>query len=210
MRERTDINDVAQAMQRYYAVQSYVYDATRWAYLFGRSDVVASIPGDVIAPYSILEIGCGTGFTLRALAHRFPNASITAYDASSHMVQRARQAVRSFGARVQVRHAPYKGDEAQSYDIVLMSYSLSMMQPFEDNVLASVARDLRPGGVIAVVDFESTQWSLFRSAMAANHVRMDGFMMPLLSSRFRCIDQRRRSAYGGLWNYLTFIGRNDA
>lgn len=198
-------------MQRYYAVQSMVYDATRWAYLFGRNRVVSLIPGVVHAPYSILEVGCGTGFTSRALARRFPQATIVAYDASSHMVERARRAVASFGSRVQIRHAVYDGNGTQDgkYDVALLSYSLSMMHPHESDVIRNVYNDLRPGGFIALVDFESTGWSTFRTVMKANHVRMDGFLMPLLEESFMTVVQERRTAFGGWWDYLVYIGQKE-
>lgn len=201
----------AQAMQRYYAVQSVVYDATRWAYLFGRKRVVSLIPNDVDPPSRILEVGCGTGVVTRALAQRFRSATITAYDASSHMARRARRAVSAFGSRVQVVRDVYAGSSNGYgfYDVALMSYSLSMMEPHASSVIQNVYNDLRPGGLIAVVDFDATPVSVFRSVMKANHVRLDGFMLPMLQERFDTIVAERHQSYGGWWTYLLFIGRKE-
>lgn len=204
-----DYRQQAQAMQRYYAVQSLLYDATRWAYLFGRKRVVSLIPGDPNAPLRILEVGCGTGHTAVALAERFPQATIVAYDASSHMVRRARRAVAAYGDRVQIRHAAYSGGTMhdEKYDVALFSYSLSMMHPHESDIIRDVCSDLRPGGILALADFLSTKWPIFRSVMKANHVRMDGFVLPLLENSFATMISERRIAYGGWWEYLVYIGQ---
>ncbi len=50
--------------------------------------------GDRLAPYapgSLLDAGCGEGFTLRALAERFPRAARTGVDADAAAIAFARQ-----------------------------------------------------------------------------------------------------------------------
>jgi S-adenosylmethionine-diacylgycerolhomoserine-N-methlytransferase len=105
----------------------------------------------------------------------------------------------------------YDGNGTQDgkYDVALLSYSLSMMHPHESDVIRNVYNDLRPGGFIALVDFESTRWSTFRTVMKANHVRMDGFLMPLLEESFMTVVQERRTAFGGWWDYLVYIGQKE-
>jgi S-adenosylmethionine-diacylgycerolhomoserine-N-methlytransferase len=46
-------------MSGYYAWQSRIYDATRWAFLFGRDALLDDLqlkPGN-----TVVEVGCGTG-----------------------------------------------------------------------------------------------------------------------------------------------------
>ena len=42
--------------------------------------------------------------------------------------------------------------------------------------------------------------------MQANHVRMEAHLHPVLRASFTPIVHRLHRAYGGLWQYLTFIG----
>lgn len=53
--------------------------------------VLLDLWGDRPDPKSILEFGCGTGLLTRALRARFPGAALTATDASSDMLEIARE-----------------------------------------------------------------------------------------------------------------------
>jgi S-adenosylmethionine-diacylgycerolhomoserine-N-methlytransferase len=74
-------------IQNYYKLQSKIYDATRWTFLFGRKKLVRVLPFDKDAAIDILEIGCGTGYNLKRLAKAFPNARITGLDVSEDMIR---------------------------------------------------------------------------------------------------------------------------
>ena len=100
-------------MQRYYKLQSKIYDATRWSFLFGRNQIIREIPLDPAGKWNILEVGCGTGYNLRNLAARFPNAQLTGLDVSTDMVDLSIKNTRTFGDRVKVLAQPYTlGDTA--------------------------------------------------------------------------------------------------
>jgi len=43
--------------------------------------------------------------------------------------------------------------------------------------------------------------------MGVNHVRMNGQLRPLLQAGFEPLINRVEAAYGGVWQYLTFVGR---
>ncbi len=47
---------------------------------------VSQIPLEEAAPLHILDVGCGTGVYTKALAKRFPNAQIVAFDMNADMV----------------------------------------------------------------------------------------------------------------------------
>jgi S-adenosylmethionine-diacylgycerolhomoserine-N-methlytransferase len=199
------------AIERYYRLHSRIYDATRWSFLFGRTAILDDITA-ATSPARILEVGCGTGKNLVALAERFPQASITGVDLSETMLALARRKVaRRFSGRVGLVHRAYTerlGDRP-AFDLVLFSYALSMFNPGYDTAIAAAYRDLMPGGHIAVVDFCSTPLPAFARWMKANHVRMDGHLRPPLRAQFTPVADRLHSAYGGVWRYLKFVGRKD-
>ena len=55
-------------VQRFYRLHACIYDATRWAFLYGRRraiDALALQPGN-----TVLEIGCGTGLNFKHILRR--------------------------------------------------------------------------------------------------------------------------------------------
>jgi S-adenosylmethionine-diacylgycerolhomoserine-N-methlytransferase len=205
-------NESAQndAMQRYYKLQSKIYDATRWSFLFGRNQIIRDIPLDEHVDWNILEVGCGTGYNLERLAQRFPNAKLTGLDVSSDMVALSQKKAQQFGDRVQVFAEPYMpGDTSrlESLDLVLFSYSLTMINPQWKELILQAKKDLKPGGFIAVTDFYDSRNRWFKKNMSNNHVRMDGHLTPLLREEFKMVKNEVKSAYLGIWEYFIFVGR---
>jgi len=196
------------AIERYYQLHSRIYDATRWSFLFGRTAILDDI-GAAATPARILEVGCGTGKNLVNLARRFPQASITGVDLSETMLGLARGKMAPFGERVRLVHQAYAAPltDPPAFDLVLFSYALSMFNPGYETAIAAARRDLVPGGCIAVVDFHDTPVAAFASWMGVNHVRMDGQLQPPLRAQFKPVADRVERAYGGVWRYLTFVGR---
>jgi S-adenosylmethionine-diacylgycerolhomoserine-N-methlytransferase len=200
------------AMQRYYQLQSKIYDATRWSFLFGRKQIIRDIPLDRQGAWNILEVGCGTGYNLERLARQFPQARLTGMDVSSDMVELSRKKMQPFGKRAEVLAQPYlKGDESrlQSLDLVLFSYSLTMINPQWSELILQAKEDLKPGGLIAVTDFYDSRRPWFKKHMGANHVRMDSHLHPLLRHEFKPIQDEIKSAYFGVWEYFIFIGQKS-
>ena len=97
--------------------------------------------------------------------------------------------------------------EPGTFDLVLFSYALSMFNPGYDTAIEAAHGDLAAGGHIAVVDFHDTPLPAFAAWMRVNHVRMEGHLRPKLSSLFTPVADRLRRAYGGVWQYLLFVGR---
>lgn len=201
----------AQTMQRYYRLQSKIYDATRWTFLFGRKRIIRKLPVSERTPtLEILEVGCGTGYNLERLARRFPNARLTGMDVSADMLQRSAKRLSIWSDRIVLLEQPY-GEENLSFkgkfDLILFSYSLTMINPQWEALIAQAKLDLKPGGMIAVVDFSDSPFSWFKRHMANNHVRMDGHLLPVLKNLFLPVEVNIRKAYAGVWQYLIFIGR---
>jgi len=198
-------------IEKYYHWHARIYDATRWTFLFGRTTILADIAA-MTRPARILEVGCGTGKNLVHLARLFPEAAVTGLDLSEPMLAVARRKTARHGSRVGFLHRAYDaplGDLA-GYDLVLFSYALSMFNPGFETAIQAAAMDLAPGGYIAVVDFHSTRFPAFERWMRVNHVRMNAQLRPRLQAQFTPQVDRVGHAYGGVWQYLAFIGRKKS
>ena len=199
---------ILQNIERYYHFHARIYDATRWSFLFGRAELIQKIISRSV-PSHILEIGCGTGKNLVDLCHYLPQARLVGLDISEDMLRQARKNLAAYPSRVELLHRTYdrpiKVDPA--FDFILFSYSLSMMHKNWENAIEYAQQNLKPGGLIAVVDFNDSSLGWFKRWMNMNHVRMDGHLLPRLQSSFRSLHLEVNHAYGGLWSYFLFIGQ---
>lgn len=193
-------------LEKYYRFHSAIYDITRWSFLFGREKLVESIPGE---PENILEIGCGTGKNLIHLCRKFPKAHITGVDISESMLSKARCHLGNETHRVELVRQPYNRSIStdRRFDLVLFSYSLSMINPGWEHALECAEKDLDERGCIAVVDFHDSAFPVFKRWMGVNHVRMEGDAVDKLESLFTPIRCKIDPAYAGLWTYYLFIGQ---
>lgn len=207
---RQDAKQQSDTMQRYYAWQSKIYDATRWSFLFGRKKIIDILPFKKDATIKILEIGCGTGYNIERMARQFPNAQIIGLDASSHMIDKAKINTSAFSGRVSLERRPYFFGESQyseQMDLILFSYSLTMINPQWRDLILQARRDLRKGGYVAVADFYNSNFQFFKNHMGNHHVRMDGHLTPLLEAEFERQELMVKPAYGGVWHYFMYIGK---
>lgn len=152
------MSDAARLMDRIYARQRHIYDASRKFYLLGRDGLIADLqppPGG-----RVLEIGCGTGRNLIAIARRYPDVICYGLDISSVMLATAHRAVIRAGlaARITLAEADATCFDPQdlfglaTFDRIVIAYALSMMPPWQD-VLRHAATMIAPGGTLMVVDF---------------------------------------------------------
>ncbi len=202
-------------LRRYYKFHALIYDATRWSFLFGRTAILKKLPSEAellqrtgSKQLRILEVGCGTGKNLAYLAAKYPHAHLTGIDVSADMIQKSAKKLQAHADRLNLLEEPYEkgGNAGGDFDLVLFSYSLSMINPQWSEILDTAREDLKPGGLAAAVDFSDTAFGWFRKHMAGNHVRVDGHLLPGLRERFAPILNFEGSAYLGIWKYLMFIG----
>ncbi|NUK74864.1 class I SAM-dependent methyltransferase [Streptomyces lunaelactis] len=103
----------------------------------------------------ILDIGSGPGVLTSLLAEAFPHAEVVAVDATPPLLERARiRAERAgFGDRVRTQYAelPSNLDELGEADLVWAGNSVHHIGD-QRAALSDLARLLRPGGVLAVVE----------------------------------------------------------
>ena len=200
---------ILQNIERYYRFHARIYDATRWSFLFGRTALIQAAISCSVPSSHILEIGCGTGKNLAHLTRHLPQARLIGLDISEDMLEQARKNLATSSNQVELLHRPYDRPITANpaFDLILFSYSLSMMHKDWENVLEYARQDLKSGGLIAVVDFHDSGLGWFKRWMGMNHVRMDGHLLLGLQSLFRPLQLEVNRAYGGLWSYFLFIGQ---
>lgn len=145
-------------MDATYALHRHFYDFTRKFYLLGRDRLVRRL-----APPkggTVLEVGCGTARNLIVAAKHWPEARFFGFDISEAMLETARKSVERAG--LSDRITLVQGDAGafdvqalfglEQVDRVFMSYTLSMIPPWQE-AIALGAKALAPGGGLHIVDF---------------------------------------------------------
>ena len=145
-------------MNRIYRRQRHIYDLTRRYYLLGRDKLIDGL--DAPPEARILEIGCGTGRNLVAVARRYPSAMVQGIDISSEMLASAARASARSGLAERIRLAPADATDfdpsnlfgVPRFDRVFFSYTLSMIPDWR-RALRHAVNVLEPSGGVHVVDF---------------------------------------------------------
>ena len=190
-------------LEGFYRLHARIYDLTRPFLLFGRSGAVRALdprPGE-----RVLDVGCGTGWSLPRLAEK--GARVTGVECSAPMRRQAEGRLRRLGLDGDVgldprpygTHAGYQG----LADAFLFSYSLSMIPPYE-TVLERARDDLRPGGRISGVDFLDARWPV-GAGLRRSHVSLGPERLDALRRLFARHRVRVRTV--GLWRFFLFLGR---
>lgn len=148
----------ATAMDRMYRHTRHIYDLTRKPYLLGRDRLIAEL--GLEAGGSVLEMGCGTGRNLVAVARAYPKAELYGFDISEEMLKTAKAAVNLAGLADRIHLLQGDATEfdaaaafgREAFDRVYFSYTLSMVPLWR----AALARGLaltNSDGRFSVVDF---------------------------------------------------------
>lgn len=119
--------------------------------------LVDGLPSRLAAGLDILDVGCGQGHAVNLLARAFPASRVTGYDLSAEGIAAGRAEASAWGlanARFEVRDVAALGEES-AYDLVT-AFDAIHDQAFPRDVLAGIARALRPGGVFLMVDIKAS------------------------------------------------------
>lgn len=138
------------AVEKSYARWAPVYDRTFGAVTqVGRRRATALLSA---LGGSVLELGVGTGLALR---HYGPGVTVTGVDYSAEMLDKARAKVAAEGLRnvaallrMDARSLEF-GDA--SFDHVACMHVISVV-PEPERVMAEIARVVRPGGTVVIVN----------------------------------------------------------
>ncbi|MBO9624522.1 MAG: class I SAM-dependent methyltransferase [Sphingomonas sp.] len=145
-------------MDATYALHRHFYDFTRKFYLLGRDRLIRELappPGG-----TVLEVGCGTARNLIVAARRFPDARCFGFDISEAMLETARKSAERNGlsGKITLRQGDAGAFDTQALfglaqvDRIFMSYTLSMIPPWQEAIALGAAA-LAPGGSLHIVDF---------------------------------------------------------
>ena len=203
----------SEALKRYYRWHAPIYDVTRWAFLFGRARLIQLLSKSSVGalPKQILDLGCGTGKNLCALAQAFPGAQITGVDLSAEMLAHAGRSLLqkldpAARARISLRNTDIAHMPGLQYDLIVCSYMLSMTGNQLSDTLQKLRKLLTPTGRLAIVDFDCTRAAWFARWMGVNHVRMDGSLATLLQ-KFSHVERHEQHSGLGLWRWMIWVGR---
>lgn len=167
---------------------------------------------DLQPGHRILEIGCGTGNLLLAVARRRPSTQLIGIDPDPAALRRARRKADRAGLPIRLDRA-FAGElpiPDGSVDRVLSSFMLHHLDDEEKpRAMREVRRVLRPGGQLHLVDFAGTPHKRgLRGHLLHRSPRLDGNLAELVLAGLReagltevAENGHGRSPFGGYTYY---------
>jgi 2-polyprenyl-3-methyl-5-hydroxy-6-metoxy-1,4-benzoquinol methylase len=110
---------------------------------------------------SVVDVGCGAGVALEAMATAYPASSFVGFDPSVHAVDRAREKLAEAGlSNVALRCEPAESlPDDPTYDLVLTLDCLHDM-PYPTAAMEAIRRSIRLDGTWLIKDIRSSsEWS---------------------------------------------------
>lgn len=147
-------------------------DYRRNAFAAGTAEELTALRGlvPIEAGTHVLDVGCGDGRHLRALAAEVPGVRAVGVDVSAGLIDAGRRAASDEGVEVALIHGDARelstvlGDQASGFDVVwsLCQGALGTSPVSDPLVLSGMAAALRPGGTLLA--------TFFHALFAARHL----------------------------------------
>ncbi|MCU0815754.1 MAG: methyltransferase domain-containing protein [Cypionkella sp.] len=141
-----ELNDVRKSYARWAPIYDRTFGQITRAGRRRAADVLNGLGG------RILEVGVGTGLSLPSYR---PDVSVTGIDASADMLEKAREKVAELGLKnveaLRLMDARAMDFPDACFDHISALHIMSVV-PEPERVMAEMARVLRPGGTIVIVN----------------------------------------------------------
>ncbi|MCC6008580.1 MAG: class I SAM-dependent methyltransferase [Rhodobacteraceae bacterium] len=146
------------------------------------SRFVETCAGDLGTPARIVDLGCGFGKSTWPFKRAYPEAEVIGVDLAAPCLRLAHAKAEAQGLEVHFRQADVTTDtgiEAGSADFVTATMLIhELPQPQLRGFFAEAARLLRPGGRMAVLDFQFTGDPVRDTAMVEHGTRNNEPFLP--------------------------------
>ncbi|MEC4815505.1 MAG: class I SAM-dependent methyltransferase [Scytonema sp. PMC 1069.18] len=119
--------------------------------------LVPSVTEGLQRGIDVLDVGCGSGRAINAMAQKFPQSRFTGYDFSNEAIANALSEAQKLGltnVRFQVKDAATL-DEVERYDFIT-TFDAVHDQAHPDKVLRGIAQALRPNGIYLMQDIRAS------------------------------------------------------
>lgn len=119
--------------------------------------LVPGLPGRLDAGIDVADVGCGRGHAVNLMARAYPRSRFVGYDFSEDAVAAARAEAAEMG----LTNAKFELCDVASLDVeagfdLITAFDAIHDQAQPADVLAAIARALRPGGTFLVVDINAS------------------------------------------------------
>ncbi len=136
---------------------AHTYDRLWAGYVRETGDLLESV-ARIRPEERVLDVGCGTGTFAERLVHTNPHIAITGVDVSIGMLAEARRkTARAPNARFVQASAEALPFPDASFDVVVSASALHYV-PDPAQGVREMARVLRPGGRLALLDWDRGRW----------------------------------------------------
>ncbi len=204
-----------QFMNHYYEKQAKHYDAYRQNMLHGKEPLMYAIPWHEMKGKRVLLLAGGTGDLTDYFHKWIPEMeSVTISDISEPMIRAAKERIEKNGwknvtARLEdiLDDGEFRTDEEGTYDLVLLTYSLTMI-PNWAKTIQKANKYLKQGGKLAITDFTVTEHQtmlgrFFWKTMFANtHIHLNQYHIHMLQTE---MNEEYLRVEDGDFPYIPFL-----